>query len=76
MVKERINKLEVKVTQSHPTLFGPMDYTIHGILQARILEWVTCPFLQGIFLTQESNQGQLSYQGSPCKTVVKTSELR
>ena len=88
-----------------------MDYTVHGIFQARILEWVAIPFsrgssqprdqtqvlqadslpaeperktkntgvgslslLQGIFLTQELNQGllhcrwilyQLSYQGSP-----------
>ena len=21
----------------------PMDYTVHGILQARILEWLPCP---------------------------------
>ena len=35
---------EVKVTQSCPTLCDPMDYTVHGILQARILEWVTFPF--------------------------------
>ena len=85
---------------------------VHGILQARILEWVVVPFsrgtsqprdwtqvshfagrfftswaprilewviylLQGIFLTQESEQGllhcrwilyQLSYQGSPYDT--------
>ena len=50
-----------------------MDYTVLGILQARILEWVAFPFLQGIFLTQESNQGllhckrilyQLNYEGS------------
>ena len=34
----------VKVTQSCPTLCDPMDYTIHGILQARILEWVAFPF--------------------------------
>ena len=25
-------------------LCDPMDYTVHGILQARILEWVTFPF--------------------------------
>ena len=25
----------------------PMDYTVHGILQARILEWVTFPFSRG-----------------------------
>ena len=32
--------LKVKVTQSCPTLCSPMDYTVHGILQARILEWL------------------------------------
>ena len=26
------------------TLRDPMDYTVHGILQARILEWVDFPF--------------------------------
>ena len=29
---------KVKVTQSHLTLCNPMDYTVHGILLARILE--------------------------------------
>ena len=38
---------EVKVTQSCPTLCDPMDYTVHGILQARILEWVAIPFSRG-----------------------------
>ena len=37
----------VKVTQSCPTLCGPIDYTVHGILQARILEWVAFPFSRG-----------------------------
>ena len=37
-------KVKVKVTQSCPTLCNPMDYTVHGILQARILEWVALPF--------------------------------
>ena len=32
--------MKVEVTQSFPTLCDPMDYTVHGILQARILEWV------------------------------------
>ena len=37
---------KVKVVQSRPrlTLCNPMDYTFHGILQARILEWVAFPF--------------------------------
>ena len=36
---------EVKVAQPCPTFCDPMDYTVHGILQARILEWVTFPYL-------------------------------
>ena len=35
---------EVKVIQSCPALCDPVDYTVHGILQARILEWVAFPF--------------------------------
>ena len=31
--------MKVKVTQLCPTLCDPMDDTVHGILQARILEW-------------------------------------
>ena len=31
--------MKVKVAQSCPTLCDPMDYTIYGILQAKILEW-------------------------------------
>ena len=36
--------MTVKVAQSCLTLCDPMDYTVHGILQARILEWVAVPF--------------------------------
>ena len=35
---------EVKVAQLCPTLCDPMDYPVHGILQARILEWVAFLF--------------------------------
>ena len=34
----------VKVAQSCPTLCDPMDSTVPGILQARILQWGTFPF--------------------------------
>jgi hypothetical protein len=37
----------VKVAQSCPTLCDPMDYPVHGILQARILEWAAFPFSSG-----------------------------
>ena len=47
-------KLKVKmlVTQSRPTLCDSMDCSppgssVHGILQARILEWDTIPFCRG-----------------------------
>ena len=36
--------MKVKVTQLCPALCNPIDYTVHGILQARILEWVAIPF--------------------------------
>ena len=32
------------VAQSCLTLCDPMAYIVHGILQARILEWVDFPF--------------------------------
>ena len=39
-----------------------MDYTVHGILQARILEWVAIPFSGGISLIQGYNSGLLHYR--------------
>ena len=39
------DKVKVKVTQLCPNLCNPREFrTIHGILQARILEWVAVPF--------------------------------
>ena len=40
-------KVKVKVAQSCPTLCNPMDYTVHGILQARIQAWIAFPFSRG-----------------------------
>ena len=61
------------------TLCDPMDYSppgssVHGILQARILEWVAIPISRGIFSTRGLKPGllqcrqilyHLSHQGSP-----------
>ena len=49
----------VKVAQSCPTLCNPMGYTIHGILQARILVWVDFPFSRGS--SQPRNWTQVSH---------------
>ena len=56
----------VLVTQLCLTLCDPMDCSppgssVHGILQARILEWVAIPF-SGIFLTQGLNLSFLHYR--------------
>ena len=40
-------KVKVKFTQSCLTLCDPRDYAVHGILQARILEWIDFPFFRG-----------------------------
>ena len=56
---------QVKVAQSCPTLCDPMDYIVHGILQARILEWVSVPFSRGIFPTQGSKPGL-----PPCRRIL------
>ena len=45
--KKNSKWLNVKVTQSCPTLCDPMDSTVHGILRARILEWVAFPVSRG-----------------------------
>ena len=37
------NKVKVRVTQLCLTLCNPMDYTVHGIIQVRTLEWVRFP---------------------------------
>ena len=42
-------KVKVKVSQLCLTLCDPMDYTVHGILQARLLEWVASPFSRESF---------------------------
>ena len=50
--------VKLKVTQSCLTLCDPMDCTVHGILQARILEWVAFPFFKGS--SQPKDQTQFS----------------
>ena len=52
-------KVKVEVTQLCPTLWYPMDYTVHGILQARILEWVAFPFSRGS--SQPRDRTQVSH---------------
>ena len=51
-LKRPLKNMKVLVAQLCLTLCNPMDYSppgssVHGILQARTLEWVAIPFLRG-----------------------------
>ena len=53
--------VNVQVTQSCPTLCGPVDCSlpgssVHGILQARILEWVAASFSRGSSQLRDGTQ--------------------
>ena len=52
ILHQRRHFLFVLIAQSCPTLRDPMDYSppgssVHGILQAKILQWVAIPFFRG-----------------------------
>ena len=47
---------KVKGAQSCPTVWYPMDHTVLGILQARILEWVAIPFSRGSSQPRDGTQ--------------------
>ena len=51
---------EMLITQSSLALCDPMDWTlkapVHGILQARMLEWVVIPFSRGCTWPRDSTQ--------------------
>ena len=51
------NRLKVKVTQLCRLFSTPMDYKVHGILQARKLEWVAVPFSRGSSQPRDWTQG-------------------
>ena len=46
----------MKVTQLCPTLWDPINYTVHGILKARILEWVAFPLSRGCSQPRDGTQ--------------------
>ena len=54
-------KSESEVTQSYPTLSDPMDCSlpgssVHGIFQARVLEWVAIAFFEHSLLDGHNSQ--------------------
>ena len=55
-----------------PDSFWPHGYTVHGLLQARILEWVAVPFPRGS--SQPRNRTQVSHIAGGLFTVWATGE--
>ena len=66
--------VKMKVAQSCPTLCDPMNYTVHGILQARILEWIAVPFSRGS--SQPRDWTQVSCFAGKFFTNWTTSDVR
>ena len=63
------NESESEVTQSCLTLCDPVDcnllgFSVHGILQARILEWIAIPFSRGS--SQPRDRTRVSHIGGRC----------
>ena len=79
-------KNEIEVTQSCPTLRDPMDYSlpgssIHGISQARVLEWVAIVFsnsciLRTFFVLMKSQYAWLPVQMTKAERRVKVGVIR
>ena len=57
------NLVKVKIAQLFPELCDPMDCKVHGILQARILEWVAVPFSRGSSQPRDGSQVSLTAGG-------------
>ena len=77
-----VREVKMIVTQSCLTLCDLMDYTVHGILQARILEWVAYHFSRGSSQPRDRTQvscivGSLPAepQGKPKNTGVGSLSL-
>ena len=71
--------MKVLVTQSCLTLCDPMDYSlpgssVHGILQARILEWVTITFSRGS--SWHRDQTRVSYTAGRFFTIRAISKWK
>ena len=78
IVKAIYDRKESEVAQSCPTLWDPMDYSppgssVHGILKARVLEWVAISFSRRP--SQPRDQTQVSCIASGHFTVWATREV-
>ena len=73
--KELSYNMEVKVALSCPALCDAMDYTVHGILQTRILEWEAFPFSRGCFRPRDRIGASCIAGGSFTNRAVREAEI-
>ena len=66
--QEYCSRLPFPPPRKRMTLCDSIDYTVQGVLQAGILEWVALSFLQQIFPTQELNWDVPSLQADSLPT--------
>ena len=69
-----VGKVKVKVAQLCPTLCDPLDYRVHRILQARLLEWVAFSFSKGS--SQPRDRIQVSHTAGRFYTSWATREAQ
>ena len=67
-----------EITQSCPTFCDPVDYSppgssVHGVLQARVLEWVAISFSRGS--SQPRDRTQVSHIAGRCFNLWATKEV-
>ena len=65
-------KVKMKVVESRLTLCDPMDNTVHGILQARILERVAIPFSRGSYPGVKPRSPALQADSFPAELLGNT----
>ena len=77
-----LRKVKMKVARTCLTLCDPMDYSVNGNLQARILEWVVIPFYRVSSQARDWTQASsitgrffTSWQGKPKNTGVGSLSL-
>ena len=73
---DKVRLSEVKVAQSCSTLCDPTDYTVHGILQARILEWVAISFSRGSFQPRDRTRVALNVGGFFTSWATREAQVR
>ena len=79
LFQSRTGKSESEVAQSCPTLCDPMDWSppgssVHGIFQARVLEWVPIAFSSN-FLSSKVFRELLSLSWVDCCLISKSKVL-